>query len=135
MASTSSLERSLGANQSAGIQRCVPFQYSHMSVSIVRQIERLPTSSGDVPKDPVVIIKSGVLEATDQFLTQENTSVDGDKYEDYPEDGDVDVQNPEIALSVAKEIKDIGSKLFKEGNAREALLKYQSTWFCSASTV
>lgn len=96
-------------------------------MSTVRQIERLPTSSGDVPKDPVVIAKSGVLEATDPFLTQDSTPADGDKYEDYPEDGDDDVQNPEIALAIAKQIKDVGSKLFKDGNAHDALLKYQST--------
>ena len=94
----------------------------------VRQIERLPTSSGDVPKSPVVITESGVLEATDPFLTQENTPADGDKYEDFPEDGDDDVQNPEIALAIAREIRELGNKLFKEGNARDALLKYQSTY-------
>ena len=94
----------------------------------VRQIERLPTSSGDVPKEPVVITKSGVLEAADPFLTTDNIPADGDKYEDFPEDGDDDVQNPEIALTVAKNIRELGNKLFKEGNPRGALLKYQSTY-------
>ncbi|KAF8494031.1 peptidyl-prolyl cis-trans isomerase [Gautieria morchelliformis] len=94
--------------------------------SIVRQIEHLPTSSGDVPQAPAVITKSGVLEASDPFLTQDNTPADGDKYEDFPEDGDDDVQNPEVALAIAKAIREAGNKLFKEGNARDALLKYQT---------
>lgn len=68
------------------------------------------------------------MEATDPFLT-ENSSADSDKYEDFPEDDDHDVQNPQVALSIAKEIREIGNKRFKEGNARDALLKYQSTCF------
>jgi peptidyl-prolyl isomerase D len=88
-----------------------------------------------VPQDPVVITKSGVLEASDPFLTQDDTRADGDKYEDFPEDGDDDVQNPEVALAVAKTIREVGNKLFKEGNARDALLKYQSTLFPSILAV
>ncbi|KAF8581127.1 hypothetical protein K439DRAFT_1662453 [Ramaria rubella] len=95
--------------------------------SIVRQIERLPTSSGDVPNDAVVVTKSGVLDAADPFLTTSIAPANGDKYEDYPEDDDADVQNPDIALSIAKEIRELGNKLFKEGNARDALAKYQKS--------
>ncbi|KAF8499474.1 peptidyl-prolyl cis-trans isomerase [Hysterangium stoloniferum] len=95
--------------------------------SIVRQIERLPTLEGDVPTQPVVIAKSGVLEPTDPFLSESASSSDGDKYEDFPEDDDSNTENPEIALSIAKEIREIGNKLFKEGKAVEALSKYQKS--------
>jgi len=74
----------------------------------------------------VIITKSGVLDLTDPCLTQNATSTDGDRYEDYPEDDDSDVQKPELALSIAKEIRELGNKLFKDGNARQALNKYQS---------
>ena len=61
----------------------------------------------------------------------ENTAVDGDPFEDYPEDqdelSDGSVQDkPEVALRVAREIREIGNKLFKEGKAEAALGKYQS---------
>lgn len=98
------------------------------TASLVRHIERLPTSSGDVPVESVTITKSGVLDPTDPYLTQNAVPTDGDRYEDYPEDDDSDVQNPEIALSIAKEIRELGNKLFKDGNAREALNKYQSAY-------
>ena len=61
----------------------------------------------------------------------EATSTDGDPFEDYPDDQDVlpdgDVKDkPEVALRVAREIREIGNKLFKEGKVEEALGKYQS---------
>ncbi|KIJ23969.1 hypothetical protein M422DRAFT_195296, partial [Sphaerobolus stellatus SS14] len=95
--------------------------------SIVRQIERLPIDSGDVPKEPVVITSSGVLEPNDPWLTESQGAAGTDKYEDYPEDDDADVQNPEVALSIAKQIREIGNKLFKEGKAADALAKYQKS--------
>lgn len=57
---------------------------------------------------------------------------DGDVYEDYPEDQDpVDGQDvlasPETALKIARSVREVGNKLFKEGKHEEALRKYQST--------
>lgn len=59
------------------------------------------------------------------------TNGSGDPYEDYPDDqdplSDGSVQEkPEVALRVAREIREIGNKLFKEGKGSEALNKYQS---------
>lgn len=71
----------------------------------------------------------------DPFLNQDNTPVDGDKYEDFPEDGDHDVQNLDIALGIAREIREMGNKLFKEGNHNDALLKYQSMYLYSMPAV
>ena len=54
------------------------------------------------------------------------------QYEDYPEDQDpVDGQDigekPEVALKIAREVREVGNKLFKEGKYEDALHKYQST--------
>ena len=53
-------------------------------------------------------------------------STDGDVYEDFPDDEDQNVQDPEVALKIAREVRELGNKLFKEGNAEGALAKYQS---------
>jgi peptidyl-prolyl isomerase D len=90
----------------------------------VRQIENHPTSSGDVPTSRIEIADCGELLPDDPFLTA--TDPEGDAYEDYPDDADQDVQKPEIALEIAKAIREIGNKLFKEGKIQSALEKYQS---------
>ncbi|KAI0826007.1 peptidyl-prolyl cis-trans isomerase [Irpex lacteus] len=98
--------------------------------SVVRAIENQPTSSGDVPNEPCVIVASGQLDPSDPSLTEVATNESGDPYEDYPDDqdplSDGSVQEkPEVALRVAREIREIGNKLFKEGKGSEALNKYQ----------
>ncbi|KAG6832198.1 Peptidyl-prolyl cis-trans isomerase cyp40 [Tephrocybe sp. NHM501043] len=92
----------------------------------VRQIENYPTSSGDVPTSPIVIADSGILSSDDPSLADAAVT-DGDAYEDYPDDEDRDVQKPEIALDIAKSVREIGNKLFKEGKTEQALLKYQKS--------
>jgi len=66
-----------------------------------------------------------VLARDDPFLTSSDADGSGDKYEDFPEDDDRDVHNPQVALDIAKDIREIGSKLFKSGNSSSALDKYQ----------
>jgi len=94
--------------------------------SIVRQIENYPTSSGDVPASPIIIADCGVLAPGDPSLA-ETAATEGDAYEDYPDDEDKDVQNPEIALEIAKTVREVGNKLFKEGKVEQALHKYQKS--------
>ena len=72
-------------------------------------------------------------------MTEAAAATDGDPYEDFPEDqdplSDGDVQEkPEVSLRIAREIREIGNKLFKEGKAEAALSKYQSTYpsLCTA---
>ena len=101
--------------------------------SVVRAVENTETSSGDVPVEPCVIADCGELAPDDPSLTQP-AAADGDVYEDYPEDQDpVDGQDvgekPEVALKIAKEVREVGNKLFKEGKYEDALHKYQSTSF------
>ena len=92
----------------------------------VRQIENFPTKSGDVPTAPIIIADCGVLspEELAQFSTTKSDKVD--LYEDYPMDEDSNTENPEVALKIAKDVREYGNKLFKEGKTEEALQKYQS---------
>ena len=41
-------------------------------------------------------------------------------------DEDSNTENPEVALQIAKNVREYGNQLFKEGKAEEALQKYQS---------
>ncbi|QRV85035.1 peptidyl-prolyl cis-trans isomerase, cyclophilin-type protein [Ceratobasidium sp. AG-Ba] len=94
--------------------------------SIVRQIENTPTASGDAPMSPCVIVKCGELTSDEELSMTSSTPADGDKYEDYPEDDDSDVQtSPETALRIAGEIRALGNTLYKEGKLELALQKYQ----------
>lgn len=93
--------------------------------SIVRQIENLPTSSSDVPVEPAVITKSGQLDPNDPYLQETALPTDGDRYEDYPDDDDTDLSKPETTLAIAKELREIGNALFKEGNYTAASNKYE----------
>jgi len=93
--------------------------------STIRYLERVETRSGDAPVEPVVIAKSGELaEGEDDGVPE--VADDGDKYEDYPEDENEDVEhNPEIALRIATEIKESGAGLFKAGKVASALEKFE----------
>lgn len=91
---------------------------------IARQIENNPTSNGDVPVQPVVIADCGVLSPDDPSLSQKQS--DGDVYEDYPDDEDRELGNPETVLQMAKVIREVGNELFKKGDFNGALQKYKS---------
>lgn len=56
----------------------------------------------------------------------------GDPYEDYPVDEDKDTEDPKVVLEIARVVREVGNKLFKEGKTEEALQKYQSEFlfFC-----
>jgi len=95
--------------------------------SIVRQMENCPTSSGDIPTAPIIIADCGVL-SPEELAQYEGTRNDKeDPYEDYPTDQDSDTENPEVALKIAKDVREYGNQLFKEGKAGEALQKYQKS--------
>ena len=73
-----------------------------------------------------MIAACGVLSPDDPSLAEETKAADGDPYEDYPDDDDHDTQNPEIALKIAGDIREVGNKLFKEGKPDVAFQKYLS---------
>jgi peptidyl-prolyl isomerase D len=94
--------------------------------SVVRAIENNPTSSGDVPKSPVVIVKSGELHG-EEYEKAVEKSVDplGDPYEPFPADQqEEDLTAPE-GFKIAKEVKDLGNKAYKSQDWNAALEKYQ----------
>ncbi|KDQ56674.1 hypothetical protein JAAARDRAFT_36162 [Jaapia argillacea MUCL 33604] len=94
--------------------------------SIVRQIENFPKSSGDVPTSPIVIASCGELSPNDPSLVAEAVGADGDPYEDYPDDETAkDVEDAEVVLGIVKDLKEIGSKLWKEGKIDAALNKWK----------
>jgi len=93
--------------------------------SVVRAMENFPTSASDVPTFPITITDCGQLSPDDPSLAIPSATAGAeDPYEDYPEDDDRDVQDPQVALKVAQDVREVGNKLFKEGNAEEALQKY-----------
>ncbi|KAB5577562.1 40 kDa peptidyl-prolyl cis-trans isomerase [Coniochaeta sp. 2T2.1] len=95
--------------------------------SIVRQIENLPTESGDKPNKDVVIADCGEL-PEGVAVSEASRAADpyGDKYEDFPED-ETDQQplSAQKCLQVASDCKDYGNKAFKAGDISVALDKYQ----------
>jgi len=92
---------------------------------VARQIENNPTSNGDIPVQPVVIADCGVLSPDDPSLSQKQS--DGDVYEDYPDDEDRELGNPETVLQIAKVIREVGNDLFKKGDFNGALQKYKKS--------
>lgn len=131
---TWSLEKSYAENLLVGTDCHLPeVFYSHWPLHTVRQIENYPTANGDVPTEPIVIAKAGLLAPDDPSLTAAPESQDGDAYEDFPDDEDRDMSKPETALEIAKAVREIGNKLFKEGQYDGALAKYQSMYRSSRS--
>jgi peptidyl-prolyl isomerase D len=96
--------------------------------SVVREIENGKTSAGDVPQSPIVIIDCGELQPDDPSLQTQPKPVGegGDPYEDWPDDEDSDVHNPEVALKIAKDVREAANALFKKGDVEGAFTKYQS---------
>jgi len=91
-------------------------------------IENNPTSGGDVPQAAVTITDSGELSPDDPSLLEQGTAVGEDPYEDYPDDEDRDLSKPENVIEISTIVRDIGNKLYKEGNIDQALQKYQSAY-------
>lgn len=94
----------------------------------MREIENGKTSAGDVPQSPIVIIDCGELQPDDPSLQTQPTPAGegGDPYEDWPDDEDSNVHNPEVALKIAKDVREAANVLFKKGDVEGAFTKYQS---------
>ena len=97
--------------------------------SVVRQIENLPTQSGDKPQKEVVILDCGELTGDDAIGAGDAPRQPdelGDSYEDYPEDAVTGSGPLPLAtiLEVAAASKDFGNAAFKKGNLQLAIDKY-----------
>jgi peptidyl-prolyl isomerase D len=91
---------------------------------LVREIENGPTESGDKPQKDVTIVDCGELSGDEyEKATEKATDPTGDAYEDWPEDQGDDLSGAEIE-KIAGDLKDIGTKAFKQGNTALALKKY-----------
>ncbi|CAO1627904.1 unnamed protein product [Parajaminaea phylloscopi] len=92
---------------------------------VVRRIENSPTGSDDRPQQPVTIADAGELPAgTQDFGIEADPS--GDKYEEFPEDRESEnvEEDPEVTLRIAKELKEIGGKLFVQKKYAAAGAKF-----------
>lgn len=93
--------------------------------SVARQIENMPTLSGDKPTKDVVISDCGELVGEEALAAgMKQPDAMGDPYEDYPEDFN-ETLNAEMVLKIATECKDYGNKAFKTGNIALGLSKYE----------
>ncbi|KAH8785773.1 cyclophilin-like domain-containing protein [Diaporthe sp. PMI_573] len=108
--------------------------------SIIRQIENLPTESGDKPKQDAVIADCGELlgeEAERATAASNKPDALGDPYEDFPEDElskekgtttdgkEAEELSAQKVLQIASECKEFGNKAFKAGDVATALDKYE----------
>lgn len=93
--------------------------------SVVRQVENLPTQSGDKPQREAAIADCGEL-SPDEVVAAATKAPDalGDKYEDFPEDESEELSAQKV-LTIATDCKDFGNKAFKSGDLNLALEKYQ----------
>jgi len=107
--------------------------------SIIRSIENLKTVENDRPVPPCFIAACGQLtpaefQAWDEAQQKERAKVMGTEsgkvYEDYPQDNDEDYESDGgvgKALEAAKEIKEVGNRILKEGKFGLAVKEYEKS--------
>ncbi|GAA5945205.1 hypothetical protein JCM3775_003698 [Rhodotorula graminis] len=91
--------------------------------SVVRLVEESPVQ-GDAPTEEILIRDCGELAEGDDGIASDPFA---DGHEDYPSDDEADVNDPQVALKVASEIKERGTDLFKQGNYAQASKKWQKS--------
>ncbi|KAJ3064662.1 peptidyl-prolyl cis-trans isomerase cpr6 [Podochytrium sp. JEL0797] len=99
-------------------------------MGVLRRIENCEKGDNDKPVEDVVISECGVYDAKADAEAIAAASVDGDIYEEYPEDqspadGSADGLKAAELLSIAAHLKQIGTTHFKAGNLQLAGAKYQ----------
>ncbi|KAJ3188666.1 hypothetical protein HDU85_004380 [Gaertneriomyces sp. JEL0708] len=91
-------------------------------MGIVRRIENLPTGANDKPAEDVVVADCGEIpEGADDGVPM---PMDGDAYEEYPEDMGGDERPADELLKIAGDIKTFGNNRFKNGDYEGAVEKY-----------
>ncbi|KAI5961812.1 CPR6 [Candida pseudojiufengensis] len=94
--------------------------------SIIRQMERSDKDSNDKPVDEWKIEDCGELPA-DYVLNDNPDDGTGDEFEEILKDNDVkkvDINDPNSVINAVTKIKDIGTKLLKEGKLKNSMEKY-----------
>ncbi|KAI5961964.1 CPR6 [Candida theae] len=95
--------------------------------SIVRQLERSEKDSGDKPVDEWKIADCGALSEDYVLNSSDQDDGTGDIYEEVLHDNDakdIDINNPQSVFNAITRVKDIGTKLLKEGKLNKAYEKY-----------
>lgn len=97
---------------------------------VVRRVEQSQTRANDRPAHAITIADCGEFSAAQ--LAEANfdygiaPDATGDRYEAYPEDADVDLEEkPEEALKIAKDLKTLAGSLVGKGEWALALEKYE----------
>lgn len=92
---------------------------------IVRQLERCEKGANDKPVDDWVIADCGELPKDYEPECSAVSDETGDIYEQVLADDDkIDVNKPETVFTAVKFLKDLGTKLLKEGKFSQAYEKY-----------
>lgn len=92
--------------------------------SIIRTIEKTKTGPNDVPEEDVVITDCGEY-PKDAELPSKVSDGTGDLFEESIFDDDtIDSKSPQSVFAAARKLKEIGTKLFKEGDYAMAFEKY-----------
>lgn len=89
--------------------------------SVIRKIEEMKTDNTDKPGKPVIIENCGELQG--EVITTRGDDGTGDKYEDFPDDEDPQMDGSTI-LRIGTELKEFGNKAFKGGDLELGLEKY-----------
>lgn len=91
---------------------------------IVRQLERSEKGANDKPVEDWIIADCGEISDNDIKATAGADDGTGDVYEEVLGDNDFDVNQPELVFEAITNLKNIGTKLLKEGNLKGAFEKY-----------
>lgn len=94
---------------------------------LIRKVEHVATDSSDKPRQEVKIIDCGELKPdSPEYQQASNRTADalGDKYDDYPEDGDAEIPIGDC-LKIANELKSMGNTAFKSSDFPLGIEKYQ----------
>lgn len=93
--------------------------------SIVRQLERSEKGANDRPVEDWKIADCGELSANYEPVALGADDGTGDTYEEILTDNDtIDINNPQSVFAAVSKIKDIGTKLLKEGKLEKSYEKY-----------
>lgn len=90
-------------------------------------MERSEKDSGDKPVDEWKIADCGALSEDYVLNPADQDDGTGDIYEEVLHDNDIrniDVNNPQSVFNAISRVKDIGTKLLKEGKLNKAYEKY-----------
>jgi len=93
-------------------------------MGIVREIENGEKGESDVPKETTAIDECGELkEGEDDGMSVDDGT--GDKYNDWPEDSDLDLNDKTVVIAVAVDLKNLGNTQFKAQDLAKATEKYR----------